>query len=156
MYQFGNRSQKQLELAHPDLRKILVCALSHSMIDFGISQTARTFEEQLGHFTAQRSKLDPRVPELLEAAKHVITETRPLAEAADIYAYHPSQDIAYSKDHLCYIAGVICATAIDLYNDDKIDHLIRWGGNWDSDGVILLDQNFNDLPHFELYKPDDE
>ena len=29
-------------------------------------------------------------------------------------------------------------------------HIYRWGGNWDMDQVIIDDQNFDDLPHFEL------
>jgi len=41
------------------------------------------------------------------------------------------------------------ATAERLYNEGKITHKLRWGGDWDSDKVFD-DQNFDDLPHFEL------
>jgi len=27
---------------------------------------------------------------------------------------------------------------------------LLWGGNWDADQVIIDDQNFNDLGHFEI------
>ena len=37
-----------------------------------------------------------------------------------------------------------------LWEKGLIDHVIRWGGNWDSDGVIIRDQGFDDLVHFEL------
>jgi peptidoglycan L-alanyl-D-glutamate endopeptidase CwlK len=32
---------------------------------------------------------------------------------------------------------------------------IRWGGNWDSDAVMLDDQDFDDLGHFEIAEGDD-
>jgi peptidoglycan L-alanyl-D-glutamate endopeptidase CwlK len=38
-----------------------------------------------------------------------------------------------------------------LLVEGKISHAIRWGGDWDSDD-IFDDQNFDDLPHFELVK----
>jgi len=42
-----------------------------------------------------------------------------------------------------YMAGIVIGVGRALgYN-------IRWGGNWDEDQVIIDDQNFDDLPHFE-------
>ena len=41
----------------------------------------------------------------------------------------------------------------DLYDQGVITHKLRWGGDWDKDGSTT-DQNLNDLPHFELYKPE--
>lgn len=42
-----------------------------------------------------------------------------------------------------YMAGIVIGVGRTLgYN-------IRWGGNWDEDQVIIDDQNFDDLPHFE-------
>ncbi|WP_232367585.1 M15 family metallopeptidase domain-containing protein [Alteromonas pelagimontana] len=49
-------------------------------------------------------------------------------------------------------AGFVQCVARQLYAEGKITHLVRWGGDWDMDGQTL-DQKFNDLPHFELYKP---
>lgn len=43
-----------------------------------------------------------------------------------------------------YLAGLVIGVGRSLgYN-------IRWGGNWDEDQVIIDDQNFDDLPHFEF------
>lgn len=42
-----------------------------------------------------------------------------------------------------YLAGLMIATA------NELDFALRWGGNWDMDMVIIDDQNFDDLPHFE-------
>lgn len=33
---------------------------------------------------------------------------------------------------------------------------VRWGGNWDCDAIILDDQDFDDLGHFELDEPEGE
>ena len=37
-----------------------------------------------------------------------------------------------------------------LKEEGIISHDIRWGFNWDRDGIIISDQNFQDGPHFEL------
>ena len=158
MFSFGKKSRERLETCAPELRLIMQTAITRSSVDFGISQGARTYEKQLDYFTQGKSKLDPRRPESLARAMHVITEDRPLALAVDIYAYHPVYEvrkkIAYDIGSLCYIAGVIQAVAKELYVTGTTTHLIRWGGNWDKDAVILHDQSFDDLPHFELYKPE--
>ena len=52
-----------------------------------------------------------------------------------------------------FLGAYLMGVASVLYEKGLISHLLRWGGNWDNDGVILLDQNFDDLPHTELYKP---
>lgn len=45
--------------------------------------------------------------------------------------------------------GYVKATA------DRLGIKIRWGGDWDGD-FDFRDQNFNDLPHFELIKTEGE
>ena len=62
--------------------------------------------------------------------------------AGDIYAWVGKA--SWDKNHLILIAGVILSCA------DELGTPLRWGGNWDGDGVIISDQNFIDLPHFEL------
>ena len=71
------------------------------------------------------------------------------SRAVDIYAYYDGK-AQYDITHMSYLAGVIIGVAKILYDDGEIDHEIRWGGNWDSDGKILIDQSFDDTPHFEL------
>jgi peptidoglycan L-alanyl-D-glutamate endopeptidase CwlK len=44
------------------------------------------------------------------------------------------------------LAGIVLATA----RERKIE--VRWGGDWNMNGDIF-DQNFDDLPHFELRNP---
>lgn len=153
MYKFSKKSLAKLQQAHPDLEAILTLALSRSKVDFGISETARAFEKQLAYFLADppATTLDPRDPEKIKHAKHVITEARPQAMAADIYVYVDGLPmLTYDIPHLCYLAGVIDGASRSLLKDNITTHFIRWGGNWDGDGCIMKDQNFQDLPHFEL------
>lgn len=156
-FKFGNVSKNRLLTATESMQLIFNVAISTSDIDFGIAQAARTFDEQLEYFKAGTTTLDPRKPGVLEHAKHVITDTRPLAQAVDIYIWHDDKAIREKLREdvptFCYLAGHIMATAKMLYSTDVIDHILRWGGNWDRDGVILQDQSFDDLPHFEEYRP---
>jgi peptidoglycan L-alanyl-D-glutamate endopeptidase CwlK len=50
-----------------------------------------------------------------------------------------------------WFAGYVMGIATKLYDDGKISHLIRYGGDWNSNREIT-DNNFNDLVHFELIK----
>lgn len=49
-------------------------------------------------------------------------------------------------------SGIVIGIARRLFNEGKMHHKIRWGGDWDSDGD-LHDQNLMDLVHFELLPP---
>lgn len=159
--EFGQRSKANLRTCHIDLQKIMALAINRTNIDFGISQGERPFDLQLQYFLQGKTTLDPRVSSSLKRAKHVTGENTPRptgqAEAVDIYIYHPDlatrRKLAYDIPSLAYVAGVVQSCAAELYDIDEVEHLIRWGGNWDSDGVILQDQSFDDLPHFELVKP---
>jgi peptidoglycan LD-endopeptidase CwlK len=146
---FGSRSKEKLHTMHEDLQAVFNLSITRSSIDFGIAEGHRSVERQYELFKQGKSKIDGRQ----KKGKHNHFPSL----AGDIYAYHPDVEtrrlIAYDKNSLSYIAGVIDSCAKELYNTGQIEHLIRWGGNWDKDGVILLDQSFDDYPHFEIYKP---
>lgn len=146
MYSFGSNSLMNLSTCHPDLQKVLSLALSRSEIDFGISEGHRSLERQLKLFREGKSKIDG----ISRKGKHNYKPSM----AADIYVYHPDVDtrkkIIYDRVHLAYIAGVIQSCAKELLEKGEITHKLRWGGNWDSDGIIGLDQSFDDFPHHEL------
>ena len=146
---FGERSRKQLDTCHPDLVLIMEEALDRSKVDFGISEGHRSIERQKQLFNEGKSKIDG----VTKRGKHNELPSM----ACDIYAYHPDLDtrrkLVYDKSHLAYIAGVVDSEARRLLEEDYTTHMIRWGGNWDGDGVIDFDQSFDDFPHFELYKP---
>jgi len=146
MYKFGKGSLSKLENVHHDLVKILKLAITRTPVDFGISEGCRSVERQNELYHQGKSKIDG----INEKGKHNYSPSL----AVDIYAYHPDLEtrkkLAYDVPTLCLIAGVIIASAEELKAKGEIKHSICWGGNWDNDGVILYDQSFDDLPHFEL------
>ncbi|GAF68680.1 unnamed protein product, partial [marine sediment metagenome] len=115
-------------------------------VDFGISEGHRSLERQKELYDQGKSKIDG----INKKGKHNYSPSL----AIDLYAYHPDIEVrkklAYDVPTLCIIAGVIISCADELKAKGDIKHSIRWGGNWDNDGVILYDQSFDDLPHFEL------
>ena len=145
-FKFGNSSTSKLQTCHDDLQKILQLAISRSRIDFGISEGHRSLERQKQLFDEGKSKVDG----INKKGKHNFEPSL----AADIFVYHPDLEtrrkLVYDKASLSYIAGIIICCAAELLEKGEITHTVRWGGNWDKDGVILQDQNFDDSPHFEL------
>ena len=146
MYKLGKGSLKKLESVHHDLVKIIKLAITRTPVDFGISEGHRTLERQKELYDQGKSKIDG----INKKGKHNYSPSL----AIDLYAYHPDIEVrkklAYDVPTLCLIAGVIISCADELKAKGDIKHSIRWGGNWDNDGVVLYDQSFDDLPHFEL------
>jgi peptidoglycan L-alanyl-D-glutamate endopeptidase CwlK len=146
MYKLGKGSLKKLESVHHDLVKIIKLAITRTPVDFGISEGHRTLERQKELYDQGKSKIDG----INKKGKHNYSPSL----AIDLYAYHPDIEVrkklAYDVPTLCLIAGVIISCADELKAKGDIKHSVRWGGNWDNDGVILYDQSFDDLPHFEL------
>lgn len=146
MNKFSQRSKKQLATLHDDLKLIMEETIKVSPIDFILVEGHRSLERQYELYKKGLSKLDG----VRTKSKHNSFPSM----AIDICAYVPLKPrLAYDVNHLCLIAGVVIAVADHLYQLGSISHVIRWGGNWDQDGEIITDQNFDDLPHFELFKP---
>ena len=147
-FQFGERSKRELSTCKPALRKVMELAIKQSPVDFGISQGARSVEQQRQFYLKGVSQVNPdryTLEELPLKGKHIVTDKFPLSRAADIFIYVPGKrELSYHPEHLALVAGVIYAAAAQL------GIAIRWGGNWDGDGEILTDQKFDDSPHLEL------
>lgn len=145
-FRFGKRSIEQLSTCHEDLVLIAQETLKHSNVDFGISEGHRSEADQLKYFLKGYSRIDPRVMKLKLKGKHLSLPS----DAFDIYIYVKGDPtMTYDKESLAYVGGVIMTTASRLYEERKVNSRIRWGGNWDSDGTIIKDQNLKDYPHFE-------
>lgn len=155
-YVFGRSSQGEIDTLHPDYKLIHKTAIKTIPVDYGVHNGGRTFSLQLEYFLGGKSRLDPRKPGVLEKAKHVIYEGREKAEASDIHVSgkHKGESLTWNKDHLIFVAAYLIAVADMLYAQGLISHRLRWGGNWDMDGTIVIDQEFDDLPHLEMYKPE--
>lgn len=143
MYTFGKTSNDRLNTCHPDLQLILRTAIKLTNIDFGVSDGHRSIELQQKYFKEGKSKIDG----IKVKGKHNYMPSL----AADIYPF-VNGGMKWDNEHLSYLAGLIHGVAEMLLAEGRINHRIRWGGNWDMDGEILLDQSFDDRPHFELIK----
>lgn len=145
-YSFGVRSLSILKSCHIDLQLIFSTAISLSPVDFGIAEGHRDIERQKKLYDEGKSKIDGTT----QLGKHNHNPSL----AVDIFIYHPDpatrRRLAYNKESLCLVAGVILSCAEDLYSKGLVLSRARWGGNWDMDGEILTDQSFEDLVHFEL------
>lgn len=135
MYKFGTTSKQRLATCHEDLQKVFGAAIALSPIDFGIAEGHRSLERQKQLFDEGKSRIDG----ISKKGKHNYSPSL----AVDVYAFVNGKASWDSKE-LCVITGVVLAVAANY------GIKLRWGGNWDMDGQIISDQNFIDLPHFEL------
>lgn len=118
-------------------------AIKITNIDFGISEGFRTVKRQQECYKKGLSTKDG----IVNKSKHNYSPSL----AVDIYPYYGGK-AKWDTEHLCYLAGIIHTVSKLLFEQGKITHRIRWGGNFDMDGIILIDQSFDDCPHFELIK----
>ena len=152
---FGKKSNSKLDTCHEDLQKIFRLAIKRSDVDFGISEGHRSLNVQRDYYAIGRTKELGRdtitnVDGVTTFGKH----NKIPSEAVDFHAYHPNlrirKKLIYNKKYLSYIYGVISSCAKELFEAGEITHKIRWGANWDSDGIIEFDQKLIDYPHVEL------
>lgn len=159
---WGQRSLNHRKQCHVDLQKILDLTLKRSAVDFFLYESARTIATQRKYFKEGASGINPDAytseSALCAVAKHIVIPEHPfyeLSRAVDlgVAEKHNDKKLTFNAIHLSYIAGVMKSVAQELYDSGEIEHIIRWGGDWDNDGVIALDQKLKDLVHFELIKP---
>jgi peptidoglycan L-alanyl-D-glutamate endopeptidase CwlK len=158
MHVYGKNSLIEVRSCHSDMQKVLNIAIQRSKVDFGVSEGARSIRVQKAYYAIGRTtELHRRPITNVDGVTKLGKHNKIPSEAADIYIYHPiksvREDLIYNQLHLSYVAGIIDSCSKELFEKGEITHSVRWGGNWDGDGIIGLDQKFNDLPHFELIKP---
>lgn len=81
-------------------------------------------------------------------SKHNVEEPG-LSLAIDVAPYYEEKPhIRWDKNSLYrwyFFGGIVKGVA------EQLNISIRWGGDWDRD-TYVKDQQFNDLPHFELFR----
>lgn len=160
-FEFSKISAKRLNTCERDLIMITEKALEITHVDFGISQGERTIEQQQQYFDDGKSRVNPKsysTPRKLAAkGKHITIKGDPdfsKSRAVDIYAVVKGRkELAFDHRTLSVIAGAFFTASTMLFDQGHTSHVIRWGGDWDRDGVIVYDQKLVDLPHFEIIKP---
>ena len=134
MPKFGAESIRQLATCHPDLQMLMNEAIKY--IDFSVIEGHRGQAAQQAAFAAGNTKLH------WPNGKH----NKSPSMAVDIAPYPLDwQD----TQRFVYFAGYIMVIAKMLLAQGKMTHVIRWGGDWDSD-TLFKDESFRDFGHFEL------
>ncbi len=130
MPKFGKRSQRNLSTAHEDLQRLFNEVIKY--FDCSVICGYRNEHDQNEAYHSGRSKLPfPR-------GKHNSLPSM----AVDVIPYPIDwQDIK----RMYMFVGFVRAVA------GFMDIKIRCGADWDGDTEVR-DQNFHDLPHFELIK----
>jgi peptidoglycan L-alanyl-D-glutamate endopeptidase CwlK len=157
MFEFSERSIKEIQTVHKDGQLILHEALLWTPVDFGVSEGHRSVDRQFALWQQGRKLLGngewtvvgpvvTNIDGLTVKGKHNVMPSM----AWDIFCYHPDRNIAYDTEHIAVVAGVLLATASRLLAEKKITHRLKWGADWDADGLLIFDQKFDDRPHFQL------
>jgi len=134
MSSYSARSRERLNTCHKDLRMIFNAVISH--FDNSILCGHRDEAAQMEAYNSGKSQL--KWPQ----SKHNKTPSM----AVDVAPYPIDWD---DLDRFRYFAGYVTGVADILHSEGLITHRLRWGGDWDRDTQVK-DNNFNDLPHFEL------
>jgi peptidoglycan L-alanyl-D-glutamate endopeptidase CwlK len=128
MPKFGIKSTENLKTCHPDLQLLFGVVVRE--FDCSIICGHRGQDDQNDAYRSGKSQLE------WDKSKH----NKSPSLAVDVVPYPVDwQDI----NRFYLFAGYVKKTA------ELLGISVRWGGDWDSDNNTD-DQNFNDLPHWEL------
>ena len=141
-YQLSQDSKDEVATCHPDLQTIIYTAIKYSKVDFSIIEGYRSVEDQNKYFRQGRSMIDG----INKKGKHNYTPSL----AFDFCPYFSGKQQWHHNPSFDYLAGTFLAIASLLLENNVIGSRVRWGGNWDNDGILLEDQNFWDRPHIEI------
>ena len=131
-YQFGTRSELNLAECSFSLQRIARETLALGIIDFAVIEGQRPKEVQDRYCAEGKSRV--KWPD----SKH----NKKPSEALDAAPFVNGK-ISWEKEHCCVLADVMLAVA------RKHGVNLRWSGNWDQDGEPVIDQDFQDLVHYE-------
>ena len=134
MPSFSLASKQHLNSCHKDLQMLFNTVISS--FDCSIICGRRGELEQNQAFADGKSKL--KFPN----SKHNKTPSM----AIDVAPYPVDW---HDVDRLNFFGGYVLGIAALLHYEGFMSHRLRWGGDWDRN-MILKDNKFNDLVHFEL------
>ena len=125
---FGKTSRSRLDTCHEDLQRLFEIVVME--VDCSVLCGYRDEEDQ------NRALRDGKSKKKFPESKHNWLPSIAVDVAPYPIAWH-------DMDRFYHFGGFVKATSIHL------GIKIRWGGDWDRD-YTFKDQNFHDLPHFEL------
>ena len=130
MPKFGSRSRNNLATCHEDLQDLFNEVIKH--VDCSVICGHRNKQEQNEAFEKKRTKV--KYPNGRHNAKPSM--------AADVVPYPIDWD---DRERFHLFAGFVLGIA------QSMEINIRWGGDWNKNFEVD-DNNFDDLPHFEIIK----
>ena len=142
MPRFSAVSLAKLSTCHPDLQRLFMRVVE--TWDCTILEGARSLAQQRANVASGVSKtMDSR--HLDNPSKAVDVTPFPLSWPKRLTEDTPAARLKWMKDYAryYYFAGFVLGVAQEL------NIRIRHGGDWDGDRDIH-EQDFDDLPHFEL------
>ena len=128
MPKFGSRSKSRLKTCDTRLQDLFNEVIKH--FDCSVIQGHRGKEDQNKAFKEGKSKL--KYPN----GNH----NKSPSKAVDVAPYPINWN---DRERFTYFAGYVVGIA------SQMGLKIRWGGDWDMDTEVK-DNNFDDLPHFEV------
>lgn len=174
MPQFGEHSRAQLATVHPLLQGILQQVIVTD--DFAVTQGGRTDAEQWAAFNSGNSKEHPprgnhliqpdgfayaadlwpcpggkmlAVPSWKEMVDHVKG-----ADAAEAAKYLQDAVAAYCQ--FVWLMRKVEEVGLGYLEAHRLTtgerYHLRFGIDWNGNGIVLLDQDFDDYPHVELHR----
>jgi len=140
---FGTASRGRLDTCRAEIIKTLeIVVIEYDII---VLEGVRSWDRQAELLRQNKTTVGPgeskhNPPKLADGTE----DGNWLSDAVDAAPYPIDWKDAR---RFIYMAGLIIGVGRTLGFD------FRWGGNWDEDQVIIDDQNFDDLPHFEYRGP---
>ena len=139
-HKYGDGSMTKLATVHPLLSKVAVRALEICPYDITIVHGWRGEDVQNALF--DRGASQKKFP--LSKHNRLGSNGQPQSEAID-FAPYINGSIPWDDTHIfAVVAGSLFAAALE------IDATLRWGGDWDGDGLSKGDQKFFDYGHIEI------
>lgn len=129
---FGPTSNDRLSTAHADLQRLFRRVVEFA--DCTVLCGYRSKAEQ------DRAVLEGKSKTRYPNSRHNVSPSL----AVDVAPCNSKGVVDWTDIRRFYMfGGIVLATAREM------GIRVRWGGDWDGD-LDVKDQNFNDLPHFEL------
>ncbi len=143
MPSFGTSSRKHLDTCRSEIIETLEIVVIE--YDIKVLEGVRSWDRQdelfeQGKTTKRAGESKHNPPKLPDGTE----DKNWKSDAVDVVPYPIDWQDAR---RFIYMAGLIIGVGRTL------GHNFRWGGNWDEDQIIIDDQNFDDLPHFEYRGP---
>ena len=138
MPSFGGTSRLQLDTCRSEIIETLEIVVIE--YDIKVLEGVRSWARQAELLEEGRTKVGPGLSKHNPPMIGGVEDESWLSNAVDVVPYPIDWKDAR---RFIYMAGMIIGVGRTLGYD------FRWGGNWDEDQIILDDQNFDDLPHFE-------